>query len=70
MALEAWRRLFGVKVSYLTTSASHWLAPELFDVMNATGGGNLPVAPISIVTIGALMDNGYPATWSGAGPYR
>lgn len=67
MALEAWRRRFGVTPEALySRSGAHWdPMPGVADVMISSG----LVGEISTVTVGALMDLGYPIRWSGAGPY-
>lgn len=67
MALEAWRRRFGVTPEALySRSGAHWdPMPGVADVMISSGLSG----EISTVTVGALMDLGYPIRWSGAGPY-
>ena len=66
MALEAWRRLFGTLPTALQEQGAHWNSAPLYDIMGTSGGGAGRIAPVTAVTIGALMDLGYPATWSGA----
>jgi hypothetical protein len=67
MALEAWRRRFGVTPEALYSRAgAHWdPMPGVADVMISSGLSG----EISTVSVGALMDLGYPIRWSGAGPY-
>lgn len=67
MALEAWRRRFGVIPEALySRSGAHWdPMPGVADVMISSGLSG----EISTISIGALMDLGYPVRWSGAGPF-
>ena len=67
MALEACRRIVGSFCRELHfDGGSHWgFDQPVADVMNAANG----IGQISTITIGALMDLGYPTRWSGAGPY-
>lgn len=69
MALEGWRRLYGnMPTSLHVDHGAHWQSDPLYDIMSASGGGGPGITgPISLVSVGALMDLGYPATWSGAG---
>jgi hypothetical protein len=56
-ALEGYRRFTGLTVASLpVSSAHHW--PFVGDVMSGVG-----TTDISLATIGALMDLGYPAFW-------
>jgi len=66
MALEGWRRVIGVTPSVIySRSGAHWDPSSVDDVMNAAGLAD----EISFVSVGALLDMGYPATWLGAGSY-
>jgi hypothetical protein len=62
LALEGHRRQFGSTVDSLSLSNGHWLLFE--DVMSAT---QRQTTTITRVSVGALMDLGYPAAWYGAG---
>ncbi len=63
-ALEGWRRVFGVPANFLQVDGgSHWQTNLNWDVMGY-GGGSGSVFPISLVSVGALMDLGYAARWS------
>jgi hypothetical protein len=65
MAIEGVRRVVGTRPGALYTQGAHWFAVGVDDVMVTAG----PFSRISLVSIGALMDLGYPARWEGAGPY-
>jgi hypothetical protein len=68
MALEGYRRETGIATSALTEQGGHWVFREVWDVMGG-GAGALPNPMLlSSVTIGGLLDLGYPARWSGGGP--
>jgi hypothetical protein len=61
-ALEGYRRVFGVSVPYLEARAGDWhwrgFSGEL---MTSPASGS-----ITTISVGALMDIGYPAAWYGA----
>jgi hypothetical protein len=61
MALEGYRRITRSLPEALSVRGSHWDGVPITDVMS--GGGI-----ISLISVGALLDMGYPALWSGAGP--
>jgi hypothetical protein len=61
LALEGHRRQFGRTVDSLSLSSGHWLVFE--DVMSAI---QRQTTTITRVSVGALMDLGYPAAWYGA----
>ena len=64
MTLEGYRRQFQIKVTSLDVSnGNHW--PFAGDLMSAIPPNNR----ITAVSIGALMDLGYPAAWYGGGDY-
>jgi hypothetical protein len=66
MAIEGWRRVLGYAPATLfSTSGAHWDPMQIPDVMISSGRSDA----ISLVSIGALMDLGYPVRWSGAGLY-
>jgi hypothetical protein len=65
LALEGHRREFQFRPSHLLVDGgSHWAFPG--DVMSSTGWGGYIITSVSV---GALMDLGYPAAWYGAGAY-
>ena len=59
LALEGYRRVFGLAQPFLPVRSGHW--DFIGDVMGAENSAN-----ISAVSVGALMDTGYPAAWYGA----
>jgi hypothetical protein len=66
MAIEGARRVVGFAPEELfSRSGAHWDPMQIPDVMSASGRFDA----ISLITIGALMDLGYPVRWSGAGQY-
>lgn len=58
LGLEGYRREFGVQVNDLAMGGGHWHFPG--DIM---GSLNIRISPVSV---GALMDLGYPTAWYGA----
>jgi len=65
LALEGYRLEFQSRQSHIfVNNGSHWAFPG--DVMSWTGWGQ---HLITFVSVGALMDLGYPAAWYGAGEY-
>ena len=60
LALEGHRRQFGKTIDSLSLSSGHWQFFE--DVMST----QRQVTTITQVSVGALMDLGYPAAWYGA----
>jgi hypothetical protein len=69
MALEGWRRVSGDAVDVLGELGAHWSLPGFTDDVMATGGGGCACA-ITLVSIGGLLDLGYPAVWREAGRLR
>ncbi len=59
MAIEGWRRETGEFVDVLRESGGHWDVYGSSDIMAARGCGCV-IGPLSI---GGLMDLGYPAVW-------
>ncbi len=65
MAIEAMRRLGGVELNQVALDGgSHWGPLAFADVMSGLGNND---TEISLLSIGALLDAGYPALWSKAG---
>jgi hypothetical protein len=60
LALEGHRRQFGSTMDSLSLASGHW---QLFEDVMSTGR---QVTTITQVSVGALMDLGYPAAWYGA----
>lgn len=60
-ALEGYRRRFGTSVAYLEARPGDWHWRGFNELMTSPPSGT-----ISTVSVGALMDLGYPAAWYGA----
>lgn len=56
--LEGYRRMFGTAPQSLPRFGAHWVS--VADVMASS------TSNITVLTVGALMDLGYPAAWYGA----
>ena len=61
LALEGYRRVFGASVPYIETRQGDWHWGSFTGDMMTTP----PSGPITSVSVGALMDIGYPAAWYG-----
>jgi hypothetical protein len=57
--IEGYRRLFGTAPSFVAMRDAHWFFEG--ELMTSP-----PTGTITTVSVGALMDMGYPAAWYGA----
>ena len=61
-ALEGYRRLFGTSVPYVELLPGNWHWRGFIGEMMTSP----PSGPITTISVGALMDIGYPAAWYGS----
>ena len=61
-ALEGYRRLFGASVPYVELLPGNWHWRGFIGEMMTSP----PSGPITTISVGALMDIGYPAAWYGS----
>lgn len=61
LALDGYRRVFGISVPYLDARAGDWHWTFKGELMTSP-----PSGPLTSISVGALMDIGYPAAWYGA----